>query len=73
MSSVTDTVSNLPGTIREQLDPKREEDIVRQTALLRQSFSGVTMFLAGVTLGTVFSKLLGKKKPSSASSTPHLE
>lgn len=59
----------VPEAVVNIVNPQTEQDIVDQTNLIKQVFSGVTVFLAGVTLGTVLSRVV-RRRPQASGQTP---
>ncbi len=62
------TASSVAGTASEIAYPETESDILAQTAFVKMALTTSTTFLAGVTLGTVLSRLIGRRKPERSSS-----
>jgi hypothetical protein len=66
--TIRGTATSVAGTASEIVSPENEADIVAQTAFVKMALTTATTFLAGVTLGTVLSRLIGRRKPVTASS-----
>ncbi len=58
----------IPEGVVRVINPQTEQEIVDQTNLIKQVFSGVTVFLAGVTLGTVLSRVVRRRPQPSGQS-----
>jgi hypothetical protein len=67
--NIHSSVSSVAGAASEVVYPESESDILAQTAFVKLVLTTTTTFLAGVTLGTVLSRLIGRRKPVTASSS----